>query len=362
MVRWGFPDFDYHLRRPRLGVALRRQARAAGVEKRRPTMRAPTQRLFALGSLALLASALGAGLPSLTWGAVTFGAKTDFATGFGPAAVAVADFNGDGRLDLAVANSNTATGNTVSILLGNGNGTFGAKTDFATGSGPSGLAATDAAGAIVDFDADGEVDLVTANFSNGTGDSVSVLLGTGTGTFGPKTDFATGFGPAAVAVADFNGDGKPDLVTANFGADTVSVLLNAPKAGGIGIVVPPGNGGASCFIVTAAFGSPLAPEVQRVREFRDRFLEPYALGRVATGLYYRVSPPLADWVARSEFLRGVVRTALMPVMAWVGLTLWSPGVGLGGPLALAGLGGWLLRCRAQRERRVRCPWRKRVNG
>jgi hypothetical protein len=179
-------------------------------------------------------------------------------------------------------------------------------------------------------------------------------------TFGAKTDFATGFGPRAVAVADFNGDGKPDIVTANRSADTVSVLLNSTHGGQI--PVPPEEGGKSCFIATAAFGSPLAPEVQRLREFRDRFLEPYALGRAAAGLYYRVSPPLADWVGRSEFLRGLVRTALMPVTAWAGVTLWSPGVGLGVPLALAGFGGWLLRFRARREARVRCPRRKRADG
>src|SRR5438132_13550965 len=64
----------------------------------------------------------------------------DFATGPNPFAVALADFNGDGKIDLAVANSGT---NTVSVLLGNGTGTFGAKTDFTTGSGPRSVAAAD---------------------------------------------------------------------------------------------------------------------------------------------------------------------------------------------------------------------------
>src|SRR5438105_4093410 len=77
----------------------------------------------------------------------------DFATGPNPFAVALADFNGDGKIDLAVANSGTST---VSVLLGNGTGTFGAKTDFTTGSGPRSVAAADLNG-------DGKLDLVLAD-------------------------------------------------------------------------------------------------------------------------------------------------------------------------------------------------------
>ncbi|MEK6289352.1 MAG: FG-GAP-like repeat-containing protein, partial [Acidobacteriota bacterium] len=148
-------------------------------------------------------------------GTGSFGAKTDFGTGGLPRSVAVRDFNGDGKLDLAVANSGD---NTVSILLGTGTGSFGAKTDFGTGQSPFSVA-------VGDFNGDGKLDLATAN---GNGASVSILLGTGTGSFGAKTDFGTDtfpFFPFSVAVGDFNGDGKLDLAVANLNGDTVSIRL-----------------------------------------------------------------------------------------------------------------------------------------
>src|SRR6266496_1574501 len=156
---------------------------------------------------------------------VSFGAKTDFGTGDRPRSVAVGDFNGDGTLDLAVANRS----GTVSILLGTGTGSFGAKTDFDTGSGASSVA-------VGDFNGDGNLDLAVANFF---GNTVSILLGTGTGSFGAKTDFDTGRGPASVAVGDFNGDGNLDLAVANLGSifvndpgpETVSILLNTGPTG-----------------------------------------------------------------------------------------------------------------------------------
>ena len=167
------------------------------------------------GKLDLATANLNGGVSILLGtGTGSFGAKTDFAAGSGPSSVAVGDFNGDGKLDLAVTNSSSAT---VSIFLGTGTGSFGAKTDFATGAVPKSVA-------IGDFNADGKLDLAVANFS---GDSVSVLLGTGTGTFGAKTDFSTGTFPFSVAVGDFNNDGKLDLAVANNGnsfGNTVSVL------------------------------------------------------------------------------------------------------------------------------------------
>ena len=146
----------------------------------------------------------------------TFGARTDFGTGTEPSCVAIGDLNGDGKPDLATANE---VPNTVSVLLGDGNGTFGAKTDFDTGTNPYSMAIGDVSG-------DGKLDLVTANYSDPG--SVSVLLGNGDGTFGAKTDFGTGGAvPYSVSIADLNGDGKPDLATSNWNAPngTVSMLL-----------------------------------------------------------------------------------------------------------------------------------------
>ena len=96
-----------------------------------------------------------------------------------------------------------------------------ARDDFGTGIGPTSVA-------VGDFNGDGKLDLAVANFSSNT---VSILLGTGTGSFGAKTDFGTGSGPRSVAVGDFNGDGKLDLVVANFRSNTVSILLNTGPIG-----------------------------------------------------------------------------------------------------------------------------------
>jgi hypothetical protein len=143
----------------------------------------------------------------------TFGAKTDFGTGADPNSVAIGDLNGDGKPDLAVANEPS---NTVSVLLGNGDGTFGAKTDFGTGASPNSVA-------IGDLNGDGKPDLAVANYLANT---VSVLLGNGDGTFGAKTDYGTGAGASSVAIGDLNGDGKPDLAVADYNSNTVSVLLS----------------------------------------------------------------------------------------------------------------------------------------
>ena len=115
----------------------------------------------------------------------------------------MADFNGDGKSDLVTANW---SGNTASVLLGNGNGTFQAKQSFGTGSEPHVVA-------VADFNGDGKSDLVTADYGDNT---ASVLLGNGNGTFQAKQAFGTGAGPESVAVGDFNGDGKSDLVTADY--------------------------------------------------------------------------------------------------------------------------------------------------
>jgi hypothetical protein len=134
--------------------------------------------------------------------------------GSSPSSIAVGDFNGDHIPDLAVANYSD---NTVSVLLGNGSGGF---TPSAASPFPSGGFLTSVA--VGDFNGDHKLDLVTADGANGT---VSVLLGDGSGDFGPASSFAVGSGAYSVAVGDMNGDHRLDLAVANANDNTVSLLF-----------------------------------------------------------------------------------------------------------------------------------------
>ncbi|MEH2075073.1 MAG: FG-GAP-like repeat-containing protein, partial [Nostoc sp.] len=142
-----------------------------------------------------------------------FGTPTNFAVGTSPRSVAVADFDGDGKLDLVVANSDD---NNISLLLNDGSGGFGTPTNFAVGTSPRSVA-------VADFDGDGKLDLVVANSDD---NNISLLLNDGSGGFGTPTNFAVGTSPRSVAVADFDDDGKLDLVVTNSTDNNVSLLLN----------------------------------------------------------------------------------------------------------------------------------------
>jgi type II secretory pathway component GspD/PulD (secretin) len=218
-------------------------------------------------TLALLSASLVAPVSQLSASALAgnlTGAsfpRTDFPVGHSPDAIADGDFNGDGKLDLAVANRGD---NTVSILLGNGNGTFQSPTTVATGLAPDAIVTGD-------FNSDGKLDMAVANFTDnsisillGNGDGtfaagrtitginapvamvtgdfrnagkldiavldqadgvVSILLGNGDGTFKNKIDTSVGRNPSALVTGDFNADGKPDLAVTNAASNSVSVLL-----------------------------------------------------------------------------------------------------------------------------------------
>lgn len=151
-----------------------------------------------------------------------FAAKTDFeAGGYRQHSITVADFNGDGNTDLAMVNHSPRHG-TVSVLLGDGSGGFTAATVFHVGNFPRSVI-------VADFNGDGNEDLVTTSGS-GYGGKAAILLGDGSGGFAANTGLHAGTRLASATTADFNGDGNADLATANYD-DTVSVLLGNGKGG-----------------------------------------------------------------------------------------------------------------------------------
>ena len=151
----------------------------------------------------------------------TFSPKVDYAAGSRPHSVFIADLDRDGDNDLAVANGRTATSpenSTVSVLLNKGDGTFEDKVKYVAGPTPQSVY-------IADLDGDGNNDLAVANASGGHGSSrsISVLLNNGDGTFALKVDFESGDNPRSLFIADLDGDGDNDLAVVGH---RVSVLLN----------------------------------------------------------------------------------------------------------------------------------------
>lgn len=147
-------------------------------------------------------------------GAVDFAPAKSHSVGTNPGGIAVGDFNGDGKPDIAVANTGS---NTVSILLGNGDGTFQAAMNFVAGNSPSTIA-------VGDFNGNGRLDLALLQPSaNGLPGSVSILLGNGDGTFQSPRVQSVGLNALQMAVADFNLDKKPDLMVT--GSSSVAIYL-----------------------------------------------------------------------------------------------------------------------------------------
>jgi len=134
----------------------------------------------------------------------TFSSHTDYATASGPQSIVVGDFNQDGKLDLAIASHRS---NSVSILSGNGDGTFQPHVDYPTArfGGPTSIT-------IGDFNKDGKQDLALVNDVD---DTLSTLIGNGDGTFQSPIEYPAGFNPAAMVCGDFNRDGNLDIAVAD---------------------------------------------------------------------------------------------------------------------------------------------------
>ena len=146
-------------------------------------------------------------------GAGSFGTAAKYLAGAGPASVASSDFNGDGFADIVVGNNNS---NDVSVFISQGaNGLFNASVNYITANQPFSVTTSD-------FNLDGKADIAVANLAN----NVSVLLGTGTGSFIPALTFPASGGPWAIISRDFNADGRPDIATACQSSSKVNVFLN----------------------------------------------------------------------------------------------------------------------------------------
>jgi hypothetical protein len=196
-------------------------------------------RPFSLRS-AVLVAICGLTFQQLIWAAAfkaapTYGAHTK------PQAIVVADLNGDGILDLAIANEGSSD---VSVLIGKGDGTFVNQIRYSTGTGtdPVSIAAAD-------FNGDGKPDLVVADSAN---KKMSVLMNSGTGTFGAAVEYTVGNLPSSVAAADLNGDGIADIAITNSTDNTVMVWL---------------NNGSGTFTKTGTYTTDAAPQSVAIADF-----------------------------------------------------------------------------------------------
>ncbi len=184
--------------------------------------------------------------------AIVLTSRTALATGFliapvspagnAPVAIAKADFDGDGKLDVVVANS---TAGTISVLLGKGNGTFNAPVPVTVGTNPVALL-------VADFNGDGKPDIAVVNQGSA---SVSILLNNGSGGFSVSSTLTLPNGvtaPTAIAAADFNNDNHLDLVVANGAGGGVSVFLNN-GTGGFGAGTPIAAGSNSVGVAVGLF-------------------------------------------------------------------------------------------------------------
>jgi len=150
----------------------------------------------------------------------TFQAPAKFPAGMYAYYLATADFNGDGSTDLAVTNNSIGSASTVSVLLNQGNGSFSSPVSYTVGNFPGTILAAD-------FNGDGKVDLVALDNVTGIAyvNKVWVLLGKGDGTFQPAVSTATGTGSGYLACADLNSDGKLDLIIADEFASAMAIMM-----------------------------------------------------------------------------------------------------------------------------------------
>jgi FG-GAP-like repeat/FG-GAP repeat len=157
-----------------------------------------------------------------------------FGSGFGPSSFAVGDLDGDGDLDILVGDSFFGSPG-ISVLKNNGDQTFAAPVYY-----PVPLQEVVGEVALSDFDFDGDLDAfatIRGSFDQMT--KIKVWRNNGNGTFSAPIEFPTGQGPAGIVIADFTGDGKPDVITANYGGSSISILRHNGLIGAAAGFLPP---------------------------------------------------------------------------------------------------------------------------
>ena len=152
----------------------------------------------------------------------TFQNRTDYPTGDAPVSVAFGDFNGDGAEDIAVANQQQLGDGLLQSNERHHQGAprqirSGPSRDFAVGNSPTGIS-------VADYNADGVSDIAVFNKAD---NAITVLLNAGNGLFTALPEIPVATAPAGIATADFNGDGLPDAVTADSGSAQATVVINS---------------------------------------------------------------------------------------------------------------------------------------
>jgi hypothetical protein len=232
----------------------------------------------------------------------TFGAPSDLAAGQGTGdligGVRIWDLNTDGHLDLVVTNF---ASNTVSVLLGNGDGTFGASAEYPAGNLPASVA-------VGDVDEDGTPDLAVANLGNGSADvgCVSVLIGNGDGSYKPYTSYSTGNISGgltySVSIADLNNDVPLDIVATNFNASL------SPSGSTVAVLFGDGYGE---FGLPIDYDTGAAPRCVRTADFDgDGRLDLATANQNSKSLSIRPGMGVSDFDVRTDYAAGTAPLAL----------------------------------------------------